>query len=192
MQSITIEGNSLNDAPEVVFKASISPADIVLGDALKGKTVTKVTYNGESSITVEVSGNTEAKGGTDVYGSMKIKHSGLESKGESVCLVSVLSPELCVSSTMSNASKKDGVTIYNVVTTFYLPVGEFTDTVNAENIMLGEGVTGDLTVELTEGRLTVAVRNCNTQHPTVKIGADVTTIGKEVTVKIGSYSGVDF
>lgn len=191
-QSVTIEGNSLNDAPAVVFKKSISPADIVLGGALVGKTVTKVTYNEKSSITVELSGNAKVKGGIDVYGSIKIKHTGLESKGSSVCLITVLAPEISVASSMTGKSQKDGKTVYNVTTMFYLPVGEFTDKANAENVTLAEGVEGNLTVELSDGKLTVTVKNCNVENPTVKIGACVTTIGKEVVVELGRYIGAEF
>lgn len=106
-QSVVIKSSSLNfDEPSAMFKQSISPSDIELGEALEGKTVTKVTYNSVTSITVELSGNTKMSGGDGVLGSITVKHSGLESEGDSSCVVEILAPELFVSSYMSNVRKK--------------------------------------------------------------------------------------
>ena len=94
-QSVVIKSSSLNfDEPSARFKQSISPSDIELGEALEGKTVTKVTYNSVTSITVELSGNTKMSGGDGVLGSITVKHSGLESEGDSSCVVEILAPEL--------------------------------------------------------------------------------------------------
>lgn len=192
-QSVTIEKSTEHsDEPEVVFKSGISASDIELGEALEGKTVTKVTYVSVSSIIVELSGETKVHGGADVLGSITVKHSGLDSKGASVCYLKVLAPELRVTASMSNMRKNGDETVYSILTTFDLPVGEFTDAATVENITLAGGVTGKLTVELADGKLTVRVDNCNVANPEVLFGANVTTIGKAVTVKLGTYTGADF
>lgn len=54
------------------------------------------------------------------------------------------------------------------------------------------GVTGKPTVELADGKLTVRVDNCNVENSEVLVGANVTTIGKPMAVKLGTYSGADF
>ena len=98
-QSVVIKSSSPNsDEPTARFKESISSSDIELGKTLEGKTVTKVTYNSATSITVELSGNTKMSGGDGVLGSITVKHSGLESEGDSSCVVEILAPELCVTS----------------------------------------------------------------------------------------------
>lgn len=182
-QSVLIEGNSLgSDQPVVKFKQSIAPSDIELGEALDGKTVTKVTYNSESSITVELSGNTKVAGGADVLGSITVKHSGLESKGDSTCVVNVRAPEIKVSSMMSSKRAKDGVATYNIVATLSLPAGKFTENAVTENISLADGATGDLSVELAGDILNVTVDNCNVANPSLDLESEVTTFGKEITV----------
>lgn len=62
----------------------------------------------------------------------------------------------------------------------------------AENITFAGGVTGKPTVELADGKLTVRVDNCNVENSEVLFGANVTTIGKPMAVKLGTYSGADF
>ena len=85
-QSVTIEiSTEHSDEPEVVFKSGISASDIELGEALEGKTVTGVTYVNATSIIVELSGETKVHGTAEVLGSITLKHSGLDSKGASVC-----------------------------------------------------------------------------------------------------------
>lgn len=192
-QSVLIEGNSLDsDQPTVKFKQSISPSDIELGEALEGKTVTKVTYNSATSITVELSGNTKVSGGGGVLGSITVRHSGLESEGDSSCIVEILAPELCVTSYTSNVRKKGEETVYKVVATLRLPVGEFSGGATAGNITLTNGATGELSVKLSDGALTVTVESCNMANPSICIGADVTTFGKEITVRLTAGGGADF
>ena len=62
----------------------------------------------------------------------------------------------------------------------------------AENITFAGGVTGKPTVELADGKLTVRVDNCNVENSEVLVGANVTTIGKPMAVKLGTYTGADF
>lgn len=184
-QSVVIKSSSLNfDEPTARFKQSISPSDIEIGEALEGKAVTKVTYNSAASITVELSGNTKVSGGDGVFGSITVKHSGLESEGDSSCVVEILAPELRVSSYMSNVRKKGEETIYKVIATISLPVGEFSGGATAGNITLTNGAMGELSVKFSDGALTVTVENCNMANPSICIGADVTTFGKEITIRL--------
>lgn len=184
-QSVVIKSSSPNfDEPTARFKQSISPSDIEIGEALEGKAVTKVTYNSAASITVELSGNTKVSGGDGVFGSITVKHSGLESEGDSSCVVEILAPELRVSSYMSNVRKKGEETIYKVIATISLPVGEFSGGATAGNITLTNGAMGELSVKFSDGALTVTVENCNMANPSICIGADVTTFGKEITIRL--------
>lgn len=184
-QSVVIKSSSPNfDEPTARFKQSISPSDIEIGEALEGKAVTKVTYNSAASITVELSGNTKVSGGDGVFGSITVKHSGLESEGDSSCVVKILAPELRVSSYMSNVRKKGEETIYKVIATISLPVGEFSGGATAGNITLTNGAMGELSVKFSDGALTVTVENCNMANPSICIGADVTTFGKEITIRL--------
>lgn len=192
-QSVVIKSSSPNsDEPTARFKESISSSDIELGKTLEGKTVTKVTYNSATSITVELSGNTKMSGGDGVLGSITVKHSGLESEGDSSCVVEILAPELRVSSYMSNVRKKGEETVYKVIATLSLPVGEFSGSATAENITLTNGATGELSVKLSDGALTVTVENCNMANPSICIGSDVTTFGKEITVRLAAGGGAAF
>ena len=184
-QSVVIKSSSPNfDEPTARFKQSISPSDIEIGEALEGKAVTKVTYNSAASITVELSGNTKVSGGDGVFGSITVKHSGLESEGDSSCVVEILAPELRVSSYMSNVRKKGEETIYKVIATISLPVGEFSGGATAGNITLTNGAMGELSVKFSDGALTVTVESCNMANPSICIGADVTTFGKEITIRL--------
>lgn len=192
-QSVVIKSSSLNfDEPSARFKQSISPSDIELGEALEGKTVTKVTYNSVTSITVELSGNTKMSGGDGVLGSITVKHSGLESEGDSSCVVEILAPELFVSSYMSNVRKKGDKTVYKVIATLSLPVGEFSGGASVGSITLTNGATGELSIKLSDGALTVTVENCNVKNPYICIGSDVTTFGKEITVRLVVGGGAVF
>lgn len=184
-QSVVIKSSSPNfDEPTARFKQSISPSDIEIGEALEGKAVTKATYNSATSITVELSGNTRMSGGDGVFGSITVKHSGLESEGNSSCVVEILAPELYVSSYMSNVWKKGEETVYKVIATISLPVGEFSGCATEANITLTNGATGELSVKLSDGALTVTIENCNMANPSICIGADVTTFGKEITIRL--------
>ena len=192
-QSVVIKSSSLNfDEPSARFKQSISPSDIELGEALEGKTVTKVTYNSVTSITVELSGNTKMSGGDGILGSITVKHSGLESEGASSCVVEILAPELFVSSYMSNVRKKGDKTVYKVIATLSLPVGEFSGGASVGSITLTNGATGELSIKLSDGALTVTVENCNMKNPYICIGSDVTTFGKEITVRLVVGGGAVF
>ena len=192
-QSVVMKSSSLNfDEPSARFKQSISPSDIELGEALEGKTVTKVTYNSVTSITVELSGNTKMSGGDGVLGSITVKHSGLESEGDSSCVVEILAPELFVSSYMSNVRKKGDKTVYKVIATLSLPVGEFSGGASVGSITLTNGATGELSIKLSDGALTVTVENCNMKNPYICIGSDVTTFGKEITVRLVAGGGAVF
>lgn len=192
-QSVVIKSSSLNfDEPSARFKQSISPSDIELCEALEGKTVTKVTYNSVTSITVELSGNTKMSGGDGVLGSITVKHSGLESEGDSSCVVEILAPELFVSSYMSNVRKKGDKTVYKVIATLSLPVGEFSGGASVGSITLTNGATGELSIKLSDGALTVTVENCNVKNPYICIGSDVTTFGKEITVRLVVGGGAVF
>ena len=192
-QSVVIKSSSLNsDEPTARFKQSISPSDIELGEALEGKTVTKVTYNSATSITVELSGNTKMAGGDGVLGSITVKHGGLESEGDSSCFVEILAPELRVSSYMSHVSKKGEETVCKVMATLSLPVGAFSGGATAGSITLTNGATGELSVTLSDGALTVTVENCNMENPYICIGSDVTTFGKEITVRLAAGDGAAF
>ena len=192
-QSVVIKSSSLNfDEPYARFKQSISPSDIELGEALEGKTVTKVTYNSVTSITVELSGNTKMSGGDGILGSITVKHSGLESEGDSSCVVEILAPELFVSSYMSNVRKKGDKTVYKVIATLSLLVGEFSGGASVGSITLTNGATGELSIKLSDGALTVTVENCNMKNPYICIGSDVTTFGKEITVRLVVGGGAVF
>lgn len=184
-QSILIEASSGNaDAPGVKFRQSISPADIVLGQALEGKTVTAVTYHSETSITVVLAGNTKTAGGDGVYGTITVKHSGLESKGSSACTVNVRLPEIQVVSLASSQKTVAGVKTYSLTAKLGLPVGTFTDQA-AEHITLADGVTGDLTVTRSDdGILSLTIQNCNMANPSIRLEADATSLGKGVSLKL--------
>lgn len=184
-QTVTITANNMNlDAPTVKFKSTISASDIELGDALVGKKVTKVTYNGETSITVVLDGDTKAITGEKAYGTITVKHSGLESKGSSSCILSVYPPEIVVTGMNRTNSTKGDVTLYGVYSKLSLAVGEFTDNATAENITLVDGSTGDVTVSLENGVLSVTVKNCNVYDPTICLNASTTTFGKEIKIKL--------
>lgn len=184
-QSILINSSSLNDdAPVAVFKSSISISDIELKEGLEGKKVTKVTYNSETSITIEVSGNTKVEVKEEQEGKITIKQSGLESKGNSSCYILVIAPELYVSSFRQSAIKKDGVVVYNIIATITLPVGEFIESSDTEGITLALEATGKLTTEFSKSSVTITIENCNIEKPTIKIAANTTTFGKEITIKL--------
>lgn len=184
-QSILIEASSQNpDAPSVKFKHEISPDDIELGQALVGKTVTSVTYHSETSITVVLEGNTKTAGGDGVYGTITVKHSGLESEGNSECTVNVRSPEIQVVSFSSSRKIADGVTTYSLTAKLGLPAGAFADNA-AECITLADGVTGKFSVTRSDdGTLSLTVKNCNISNPSINLSADATTFGKSISVKL--------
>lgn len=187
-QSVLIEASSVNaDEPSAKFKQSISPSDIELGQALEGKTVKSVTYNGEASITVVLDGTTRTAGGDGVYGTITVKQSGMASEGASSCTVNVRAPEIKVSSFVSNKKISDGVTTYNIVAKLSLPVGEFTDKA-VESVTLSDGATGEVSVESTDGVLVVTVKGCNAAKPSVSISAEATTFEKGITVEL-SFGG---
>lgn len=191
-QSIEIKASTINaDEPSAKFKQSISVGDIEIGQALEGKTVTKVTYNSESSITVELSGNAKAAGGEGVYGTITVKQSGMESKGNSTCTVNLRAAALDVVSMASSKKIVGDVTTYNISAKLGLPAGAFTDNA-AEYVSLADGATGDLTAELSDGILVITVKNCSVANPTLSLKAEATTFAKEIKIKlaIGSSANI--
>ena len=181
-QSVLIKASSVNaDEPRAKFKQSISSSDIELGQALEGKTVKSVTYNGETSITVVLDGNTKVAGGDDVYGTITVKQSGMASKGASTCTVNVLAPVMYVSEFSGGGGSN-----FLVSATLKLTAGEFTSAATAENIILAGDATGELSVTLSDGLLKIEVKNCNERNPSVILKSQVTTFGKEYTIKLAS------
>ena len=152
--------------------------------SLAGKTVTKVTYNSETSITIVLSGTTKAAGGENALGCITVKHSGLESSGSSSCLVKVLAPEVRVTSMSSSQSTKEGSTVYRITASLSLPGGEFTERAVNGGITLADGVTGELSVTLSEGHLSVTVAHCSVSAPSLVIDAGATTVGKGTTLRL--------
>lgn len=184
-QSIEIIASSgYNDEPNAKFKQTISPSDIELGGALEGKTVTEVVFNGETSITVTLDGDTKVAGGDGVYGTITVKQSGMESKGNSTCIVNLLVPVIAVGDYFGGGGGNN----YLVSANLRLSAGEFTDNATAENITLSEDAVGKLSVTLADGMLTIEIKDCNTATPTIILKPQVTTFGKEYTVKIAPYS----
>lgn len=184
-QSVLIKASSVNaDEPRAKFKQSISPSDIKLGQALEGKTVKSVTYNGETSITVVLDGNTKVAGGDDVYGTITVKQSGMASKGASTCTVNVCAPEIRISSYTVTRKKAGDVTIHNIIARLSLPVGAFTDKA-VKCITLSDGVTGEMIAALSDdGTLSLTIKNCNTANPSICIDADATTLEKGISFKL--------
>lgn len=192
-QIVTIEkSNYGTDMPEVRFKESISAADIVVGNALEGKTVKNVVYVHAACIRIEFEGNTREEGGADKTGTITVKHSGLLSEGDSFCVVSVLKPQLKVSALTVEKIKSGGETRYNIMTSYFLPVGTFTDVATAENIKLADESLGTLVVKLVEDELTLSVSQCSVSAPEAIISAAATSFNKEVVVKLGLYDGAEF
>lgn len=179
-QDIVITASTVSvDGPKAKFKQTISPSDIEVGQALKGKTVTKVVYNSETSITVTLEGNTSTSG-DKAYGTITVKQSGMASKGKSTCTVTVRPPEMKV----TGYSYGGGGSSYRVKAKLVLPVGAFTDKATLENVTLSDGATGDMTVKLSEGLLEIDIEKCNTANPTIHLTAETTTFGKEISIKL--------
>lgn len=191
-QSILIEASYGNaDVPIVKFKRGISTADIVLGGALEGKTVKNVTYNSDTSITVVLEGNTKVAGGDDVYGSITVKHSGLDSEGSSSCVVNVRPPEIKISAFTVSKKTVGDVTTHRITAELSLPVGTFTAKA-PECVTLSDGTTGEMSVELSGDFLKVTITDCNTANPSICLRAEATTIEKNVTVKLSMGGKANF
>lgn len=186
-QSIELVASSssiVNDEPIAKFKQSISTSDIELGQALEGKTVTKVVFNNESSITVTLDGNTKAAGGDGVYGTITVKQSGMVSKGNSTCTVNVRVPEIKVSSYRATSKTAEDVTVHDIIAKLSMPVGAFTDKA-VESVTLADGVTGELIAALSEdGTLSLTIKSCNTANPAICLDSEATTLGKGISVKL--------
>lgn len=186
-QSIELVASSsavINDEPTAKFKQSISPADVELGQALEGKTVTKVVYNSESSVTVTLEGNTKvpgATGGNTVYGTITVKQSGMESKGNSTCIVNVLAPAMVVGDFFIGGNSTLG---YSIMATLRLTAGEFTSNATKENITFTGDATGEMSVKLADGSLEIDIENCNVANPTIVLGSAVTSFGKEYAIEL--------
>lgn len=190
-QSITIEASSYNyDEPTVAFKQTISASDIVLGEALEGKTVTSVVYNSKTSITVTLEGNTRAAGGESVYGSITVKHSGLESAGNSSCLVNVRAPEVSYTRSYFVTNQKDDVKTYNLQSKISMPAGEFLANITDEGNVTLVDATGEMTVELSEGKLIVTLKNCSVDVPTICIKGASNSFGKDITIELDAFGSV--
>ena len=188
-QSILIKAGSANaDEPSARFKQSISPADIELGQALEGKTVTNVVFHDETSVTVTLAGDTKVAGGEGVYGTITVKHSGLDSEGSSSCTVNVRAPELTVTSYSASRKTTGDVTTHTLIAKLSLPAGSFTDRA-AECVTLAGDATGELTAEYADGILTLTIRGCNTAHPSVTLSADATSFAREITVRLALGGG---
>lgn len=191
-QTIRINAAAQNsDEPTAVFKAGISASDIVLGDALEGKTVSNVTYISASAIDIELSGSTKAKGGDNALGSVTVKHSGLESDGSSVCHVYVLAPELRCEHFMSFKNVKDGKTTYEITLTLCLTAGEFTADAD-RHIRLADGIAGTLTAKKDGNTITIEIPDAAEASPTLVLEADATTFAREVTFAASAFTGVKF
>lgn len=183
-QSIEIIASSQNPGePAAKFKDGIFVADIELGGALDGKTVTSVVYNSETSITVTLDGNTKAEGGESVYGTITVKQSGMASKGASTCTVNVLAPVMYVSEFFGGGGSN-----FLVSATIKLVAGEFTSNATEENVTLEGDATGELSVTLSDGALKIEVKNCNERNPSIILKSQVTSFGKEYTIKLAAYA----
>lgn len=190
-QSITIEASSYNyDEPTAEFKQTIAASDIVLGDALVGKTVTKVVYNSKTSITVTLEGNTRAAGGENVYGTITVKHSGLESEGNSSCTVNVRAPEVMTSRIYLQTSQKGDVKTYSLKSTLSMPAGEFFANITDEGNVTLVGATGEMTVELSEEELVVTINKCSVAVPTICIKGTSNSFGKDITIELDIFGSV--
>ena len=192
VQTIRITASDLNsDEPTVSFKSGISAADIVLGDALEGKTVSKVTYISNSAIEIELSGSAKTRGSDTALGSITVKHSGLESDGSSVCHIHVLAPEIRCESVMSARTSKDGRTTYKITATLRLIGGEFTSDA-AGSIRLADGVDGTLTAKKDGDVIVIEITDATEASPVIVVGADATHFAGEVTFAVSAFSGVKF
>ena len=191
VQTIRITASDLNgDEPTASFRSGISAADIVLGDALEGKTVSKVTYISNSAIEIELSGSAKAKGSDTALGSITVKHSGLESDGSSVCHVHVLAPEIRCESVMSAKAAKDGKTTCKI--TLRLIGGEFTPDA-AGSIRLADGVEGTLTAKRDgDDAILIEITDATEASPVIVVGADATPFAEEVTFAVSAFSGAKF
>ena len=189
VQTIRITASDLNgDEPTASFRSGISAADIVLGDALEGKTVSKVTYISNSAIEIELSGSAKAKGSDTALGSITVKHSGLESDGSSVCHVHVLAPEIRCESVMSAKAAKDG----KITATLRLIGGEFTPDA-AGSIRLADGVEGMLTAKKDgDDVILIEITDATEASPVIVVGADATHFAEEVTFAVSAFSGAKF
>lgn len=186
-QNIVIKagGSSISsDEPVAKFKESISVSDIEIGQALKGKTVTKVVFTDESTVMVTLDGNTKAVGGDDVYGTITVKQSGMKSKGKSTCMVHVLKPTMYVGSWNGGSSAGK----YQISVKITITAGAFTSEATAENINLVDGVSGTLGVGLTEnGELKIDITDCSERYPSIVLNPQTTTFNKEYTLKLSLY-----
>ena len=193
VQTIRITASDLNgDEPTASFRSGISAADIVLGDALEGKTVSKVTYISNSEIEIELSGSAKAKGSDTALGSITVKHSGLESDGSSVCHVHVLAPEIRCESVMSAKATKDGKTTCKITATLRLIGGKFTPDA-AGSIRLADGVEGTLTTKRDgDDAILIEITDATEASPVIVVGADATPFAEEVTFAVSAFSGAKF
>lgn len=185
--------NQISDpsSPSVSFRAGITAADIVLGDALEGKTVSGVTYISNSEIEVELSGTTNAKGSDTAFGSITIKHSGLESDGSSVCNIHVLPPEIRCESVMSTKTVKDAKTTYRITAVIRIIAGEFS--ADAEQyVRIADDTAGTLTAKKDGDVIVIEIADAAEASPEIVVGANATPFAKEVTFAVSALSGAKF
>lgn len=187
-QTVRLKGTLPEDGFSAKFKNSISASDIELSDALEGKTVEKVTYIDADTVELILSGKTDAGIGENAEGTITVLASGLDSEGNSSCRIKVKGPAIETEKASSKSFEIRDITLYNVSSVLYLPVGEFTDKADAEHIRLADPSLGELQIYLEDGKLTLKVTNCISPEPSVIIDAEATTLGIEFSVCIGVYN----
>ncbi|MGM9663215.1 MAG: hypothetical protein ACI3XF_00095, partial [Eubacteriales bacterium] len=104
------------------------------------------------------------------------------------CRIKVKGPSIETEKASSKSFEIRDITLYNVSSVLYLPVGEFTDKADAEHIRLADPSLGELQIYLEDGKLTLKVTNCISPEPSVIIDAEATTLGIEFSVCIGVYN----
>lgn len=186
-QTVRLEGTLPEDGFAAKFKKSISASDIELSDALEGKTVEKVTYIDADTVELILSGKTDMGIGENAEGTVTVLASGLDSEGNSSCRIKVKGPSIETEKASSKSFEIRDITLYNVSSVLYLPVGEFTDKADAEHIRLADPSLGELQIYLEDGKLTLKVTNCISPEPSVIIAPEATTLGIEFSLCIGVY-----
>lgn len=187
-QTVRLKGTLPEDGFSAKFKNSISASDIELSDALEGKTVEQVTYIDADTVELILSGKTDVGIGENAEGTITVLASGLDSEGNSSCRIKVKGPAIETEKASSKSFEIRDITLYNVSSVLYLPVGEFTDKADAEHIRLADPSLGELQIYLEDGKLTLKVTNCISPEPSVIIDAEATTLGIEFSVCIGVYN----
>jgi hypothetical protein len=192
-QTVTL---SISDTTEekTTFKESVKTSDITLSGLLVGKTVTQVTYESSTQLSLVLDGKVTATSAeADGYGTITVAKTAMANNAEANCIVRVdFDPHMMVRS-YSSLSTANGKTC---TSTFELPYGSFiAENVNTDNIIVPiDGV--EVTTTLTEeGYLKITVKGYTPytsdngtvfNYPVAKISANVTTFNKDLYVYIGS------